>query len=94
MSADDLARVLVPDPDVRFREIHGEGVVIQMRNREVLVVNGVGVRVLSLLDGRRTLGAVRDILAAEFDAPSDQLEGDLEAYAAELIAAGVVGERR
>jgi hypothetical protein len=64
------------------------------RNREVLVVNDVGVRVLSLLDGRRTLGAVRDILAQEFDAPSPQVEGDLETYAAELLAAGIVEERR
>ena len=94
MSADALDRVLVPDSDVRFREIHGEGVVIQMRNREVLVVNDVGVRVLSLLDGRRTLGAVRDILAQEFDAPPQTVEEDLETYAAELLAAGVVEERR
>jgi hypothetical protein len=64
-----------------------------MRSREVLVVNEVGVRILALLDGKRSLGAVRDILAGEFAASPEKLGEDLEAYAGELLAAGVVAEK-
>lgn len=43
-------------PDVRFRVVSGEGVVVRQDAGEVLVVNGVAARVLELLDPRRMEG--------------------------------------
>jgi hypothetical protein len=40
-------------PDVRFRVVGDEGVVVRQDAGEVLVVNGVAARVLELLDPRR-----------------------------------------
>ncbi len=35
-----------------------------------LVLNGVGLRVLELLDGERSTGQIADVILEEFDAPS------------------------
>ena len=85
-------RVLRPRRDVRIRVVAGEGVVLRQEAREVLVVNAVGARVLELLDGRRPLGAVVATLAAERAAPAATIRHDVEAFVAELLAAGVVEE--
>lgn len=77
-------------PDVRFRTVLDEGVVIKQDTAEVLVLNEVGARVLELLDGTRTVGDVETALAREFDAPAAELGRDLESYVEQLLAAGIV----
>jgi pyrroloquinoline quinone biosynthesis protein D len=83
-------RVLRLRREVRFRNVGGEGVVLRQEAREVLVVNGVGARVLELLDGRRSVAEVAAVLREERDAPPEAIERDVEAFVDELLAAGVV----
>lgn len=78
--------------DVRFRTIGEEGVVIRQEAGEVLVVNEVGARVLSLLDGERTVEVVLATLAEEFEVEREKLRADLAAYLRELLLNGVIEE--
>jgi len=85
--------------DVRFRKVGGEGVVVQQSAGEVLVVNGVGARVLELLDPRReegglpagrSLGELLQRLAEEYEAPRDRIERDVRGFLDEVTELGVV----
>jgi hypothetical protein len=77
-------------PDVRFRTVLDEGVVIKQDTAEVLVLNEVGARVLDLLDGERTLADVATTLAGEFEASAGDLGRDLASYLEELLGAGII----
>jgi hypothetical protein len=56
------------------------------------VLNEVAGEILERLDAARPLGEVVDALAALYDAPGPELERDVLAFAAELVAAGVAEE--
>ena len=86
----DLACVLRIHPHARFRLFGEEAVIVVQGSAEVLGVNEVGARLLALLDGRRTLAAVLGALRAEFDVEPGRLQGDVLAFARELVAAGVL----
>ncbi len=77
-------------PDVRYRILDGEAVVLRQRASEVLGLDPVGSRVLDLCDGTRGIDALVDALAAEFDAPRETLARDIEEFLDELARIGVV----
>jgi len=90
-------------PDVRFRVVGSEGVVVRQDAGEVLVVNGVAARVLELLDPRRAKGGdpgagdrgrsfdeLLDRLAEEFEATEEEIARDLREFLAEVVTGGVV----
>jgi hypothetical protein len=84
--------VFRPRSDVRFRVVGDEAVVVRQEASEVIALNDVGASVLSLLDARRTVGAVVEALLAEYEIDRDSLRGDVESFLAELEQAGVVEE--
>ena len=88
----DPRQILRKSPSVRFRVVAGEGVVIQQKSAEVLVVNEVGARILSLVDGERSAASIASAVAQEFDADRDMVARDLDGYLDELLAVGVVEE--
>ncbi|HPK67140.1 MAG TPA: PqqD family protein [Thermoanaerobaculia bacterium] len=77
-------------PDVRFRLLEGEAIVVRQQSAEVLGLNRLGSRILELFDGSRTLAEVAARLAGEIDVDDGRLTADLLAFAAELEASGVV----
>jgi hypothetical protein len=50
----------------------------------------VGARVLELLDGKRNLVAVRNLLLIEYEVDEAQLEQDLHEYVRQLKEAGII----
>ena len=82
--------VLKPAPDVRFRIVDGEAVVVRQRNAEVLVMSEVAARILTLADGIRPIGAWVEILAGEYEVDRGVLERDVLRFAAELAAEGIL----
>jgi hypothetical protein len=77
-------------PDVRYRQLPPQAVLIRQRGPEVMVLNGVAGRILDLLDGATPVGDLIDKLADEFDAPRPQIETDLSGYLDELASAEVI----
>ncbi len=63
-------RVYRRHPDVSFSRFGDEGLLVVPHGAWQLVLNGVGLRVLELLDGERSTGQIADVILEEFDAPS------------------------
>lgn len=82
--------VLAKSADARYRNVGGEGVVVRQSAGEVLVLNGVGARVLDLLAAPTPVGALLNALAEEFEVDRTTLERDVLAYLQELLEAGVI----
>jgi len=76
--------------DVRFRAVDDETVVIRQEAAEALVLNELAGRILDLIDGQRTVGAVVDQLLLEYDVEAIDLVADVQEYLEELLATGVV----
>jgi len=82
--------VLRRRPDVRYRVIDGEAVVIRQSAAEVLVINEVGARILALADGSAPIASWAQALLAEYDTEEPVLLHDLLAFAGDLLASGVL----
>ena len=79
-------------PDVRFRQVAGEGIVLRQKAGEVLVLNEVGARIVALLEESLTPPEIVARIEAEFDAEPGRLAADVSGFLEELCAAGVVEE--
>jgi Coenzyme PQQ synthesis protein D (PqqD) len=82
--------VLRRRPDVRFRVIDEEGVVVRQSAGEVLVLNDLGTRILALADGLTPVACWIDSLLGDFDVERARLERDVVAFAGELVAQGLL----
>jgi len=47
-------------------------------------LDGIGAAILAETDGERTLGGILDALAARYDAPREQIAGDVVTFLASL----------
>jgi hypothetical protein len=86
----NLEEIYERSPSVRYRILEGQAVVVRQDVAEVLVLSEVGARVLELLDGKRKLVAVRDLLLLEYEVDEAQLEQDLNEYINRLKEAGII----
>jgi coenzyme PQQ biosynthesis protein PqqD len=78
--------------DIRFRLIDGEAVVVRQNEGEILVLNGVGSRILQLIDGERSIQAIVDQLAEEYEVEPVVLEGDVLDFSESLRKSGIIDE--
>jgi len=77
-------------PDVRYRLLLNEAVVIRQDAAEVLGLNLVGARVLELIDEGLSEGGILERLLREFDVTPRQLQTDVRDFISELTDLGVV----
>lgn len=87
-----VSSVLKRRPDVRFRVVDGEAVVVRQGAGEVVVLNEIGARILALADGTSAIGTWMAPLLAEYETDEATLLGDVLAFAGELVAGGVLEE--
>lgn len=80
---------LALDSRVRFRRFDHEGILVNQKTAEALVISEVATRLLELADGTRTLQDCAALLTEEFDAPVEVIERDVLRFANELVEAGV-----
>ncbi|HYG61390.1 MAG TPA: PqqD family protein [Thermoanaerobaculia bacterium] len=85
-----LRSILRRRADVRFRVIDREAVVVRQSAAEVVVLNEVAARILTLADGSTSLESWVDVLAAEYEASRETLERDVAGFAAELVEQGLL----
>ena len=77
-------------PDVRFRIVADEAVVVRQKDAEVIVLNEVGGRILELIEERLDHDVLAERLADEFDSSVEQLASDVDQFLAQLVEAGVI----
>ena len=86
----NLEKIYERSSTARFRILEGQAVVVRQDVAQVFVLSEVGARVLELLDGKRNLIAVRDLLLLEYEVEAAQLEQDLNEYINRLEEAGII----
>ena len=77
-------------PDAVFRELDGEGVVLDLRSGLYFGLNEVGARIWCLIEQHGEVGRILAALADEFDAPEARLRQDLLALIEQLREKGLV----
>jgi len=82
------------------REIEGELIIVPLVSGmgnledELYTLNESGKAIWKKLDGTRKLKTVAEELAAEWDAPPEEIEEDVMGLARELLARGMLVEAR
>ena len=87
-----LSDRIVPKPDVIFRALGAEAVVLNLESGTYFGLNSVGTRIWLLLE-QHDLGEACKQLQAEYDASRERIEADVLALVDSLEGKGLV-ERR
>jgi len=83
---------VVPKPDVIFRALGAEAVVLNLQSGTYFGLNSVGTRIWLLLE-HHDLARTCEQLEAEYDAPRERIKSDVLALVDSLEGKGLV-ERR
>jgi hypothetical protein len=89
MSRPTLASVVTIDPDVTFRELGGEIVILNLETGVYFGLDKVGARIWRLIEDHGALGTVLAMLRSEYDAAPAVLERDLLELVDQLCAKGL-----
>jgi hypothetical protein len=77
-------------PDIVFREVDGEAVILNLESGVYFGLDQVGTRIWQLIQEHGSLQKVFETMCDEFDVRSDALERDLLGLIDELHAKGLV----
>jgi Coenzyme PQQ synthesis protein D (PqqD) len=80
-------------PDVLFRLVGDEGVLVNLNTELYLGLNPVGTRMWSVLNSASSIQAAYDGLLQEYEVEPKQLRTDLEEFIAELLGQGLIEAR-
>ena len=89
MSRPTLSSVVTINPDVAFRELDGEIVILNLETGIYFGLDKVGARTWELIGDHGALGAVFEALRSEYDAAPSVLERDLLELVDHLCAKGL-----
>ena len=76
--------------DVVFRELDGETVLLDFATGRYFGLNAVGTRLWMLIGEGTGIAAAVDAIAAEFDAPRDEVARDVDELVNELVTRGLL----
>ncbi len=77
-------------PDLPFRVVDEEVVIVSPPKGEVTVLNETAAKIWQLLDGKRTLKQIADILTAEFEVKREKAYSDCLDFIKKLEQKGFV----
>jgi hypothetical protein len=77
-------------PEIAWRVIDGEAVVVQPRTGMVYPFNAVATRCWELADGTCTENQIAALIADEFDGPAEQISAEVSAFFEDLRLKGLV----
>lgn len=89
-----LERCFQKDPDTPSREIAEEIILVPIRqkladvNAIYLLQDDVSLRIWELIDGRRKVGEITEIICQEFDVNSDQVQRDIVEFFGQMEEIG------
>jgi hypothetical protein len=72
-------------PDVMFRTVGDESVLLHLRSETYLGLDPVGTRMWSLLTASESIQTAYETLLAEYEVDDQQLRRDLEVFLGKLI---------
>ncbi len=77
-------------PDTASRTYDGEAFIVLSHSHVYKILNGVGTRVWDLIDGARTIQAIAETIAQEYDVEGDRALQDVTDFIGELGANGML----
>jgi hypothetical protein len=86
-------------PEVVSREILGEMILVPIRQdvgdmESIFTLNETAAYIWSQLDGERTLGEIRDLVASEYQVSEEQAQADLLDLVSQLEDLKAISELR
>jgi hypothetical protein len=95
MDKADLKKCYAKESSIVSRKIADEFILVPISQKaddvdSIYTVNEVGGRIWELIDGEKTLGAIRDIIIDEFGVSSEEAEKDLIEFLQQLEQVGAV----
>ena len=75
---------------VRLQEDKARGRWIVMAPERMFVLDETALEVLRMVDGARDVEAIMDALAARFEAPREEIAGDVRPMLDDLVAKGAL----
>lgn len=82
--------ILARSPATAWRTIEGEAVILSLDTKVFRGLNAVDSRVWELIDGRRSVDEIAELVAAEFQVAPDVAARDVSAFVEPLLAKGLV----
>jgi hypothetical protein len=82
--------ILSRSPKTAWRVIEGEAVILSLDTKAFRGLNPVGSRVWELIDGRRSVDEIVEVIVREFDVTRERAAGDVQAFVRELLDKGLV----
>ncbi len=82
--------ILSRSPKTAWRVIEGEAVILSLDTKAFRGLNPVGSRVWELIDGRRSVDEIVEVIVREFDVTHEQAARDVQAFVRELLDKGLV----
>ena len=84
-----MKRPYKKNPDIIFREIAGEFILVPIRNNVgdlncIYTLNEVGAKIWELIDGKREISEIRSALLEDFEVRPEEAGKDLEGFLSEL----------
>ena len=79
--------------NVLFERVAGEFVLLDLDSGEYYGLDGVGSRILELVQYHSSLEEVMDVMLREYEVDEDRLRGDLEGFVARLVSKGFLVTR-
>jgi hypothetical protein len=77
-------------PDVVFRDLEGEAVILDLSSGRYFGLNAVGTRIWTLLDAATPIERIVQTIAEEYDADAGQIGRDVKALIDELASRGLI----
>lgn len=88
-SAFDRCQVRIPET-VLFRDLQGEGILLDVDSGSYFGLNEVGTRMWQLLAEHGSFASAREVLLAEFEVSRERLERDLVEIVEQLAEHGLL----
>ena len=89
MSSLDSTTRLRRSPNATYQTVADEAILIHMQTGTYYSLNEVGTVFWDVLDGTKSIADCAVMIAAEYDAPSEMIEGDLIEVAQDLVREGL-----
>jgi hypothetical protein len=83
------------DESMVFRRIEDETILVPIRNnigdlQNIYILNEVGARVWELLDGKREIENISNIISSEYDIMPEEAERDIREFLEDLNSVGAI----
>ena len=82
---EDLNQIPVKNPAVVSRLVNDEAVLVIPSLGKVKVLNGIGARIWTLIDGNRSIGLILDIINHEYSVSDEDARKDLINFLEQLF---------